>query len=183
MESLSFCGASIKGPVLAHGGACTACAAKGQLQMSLGLQRTWAHGSGGRQETLALLSLATSHPFKGRDSFCPFKCLDPVLDHVENIYWTAQEMVQRTQEESRHPASEICLPLLKNSLKFVIRKITESVFFTHLLSLFNSVLDSSLHVVCISLRSSGIRISLVQVSSSLRNNEDGKTFLKIMIQL
>lgn len=64
-----------------------------------------------------------------------------------------------------------------------MRKITENIFSTHFFSLFNSALDSSLHVVCIPLLSPGISISLVHVSCSLRNKEDGKTFLKIMIQL
>lgn len=104
MESLSFCGASIKDAVLARGGACTTYTAKGQLQMSLGLQRTWAYGSGRRQkETLALLSLATSEPFKGRDSFCQFRGLDPAPDPVGNIYQTAKEVVQRAQEKSCYP--------------------------------------------------------------------------------
>lgn len=185
MESLSLRGASIKDTVLARGSACTTYTAKGQPQMSLGLQRTRACGSGGRQEeTLALMSLATSEPFKWRDNFCQFRGSDPALDHLGNIYQITQEVVQRVQDKSCYPEREICLCLLKNSLKLVVRKITENIFFfTHLFRLFNSVLDSSLHVACIPLLSSDISISLVHVSSSLRNNEDGKTFLKIMIQL
>lgn len=62
-------------------------------------------------------------------------------------------------------------------------KMTENIFFHPFFRLFNSVLDSNLQVACIPLLSSGISISLVHASSSLRNNEDGKTFLKIMIQL
>lgn len=61
--------------------------------------------------------------------------------------------------------------------------ITKSNFFPHLFSLFNRALDSSLCVASTPLLSPGISISLVHVSPSLRNSEDGKTFLKIMIQL
>lgn len=64
-----------------------------------------------------------------------------------------------------------------------MKRITENSFFPHLFSLFNSALDSSLCVVSIPLLSPSITISLVHVSPSLRNNEAGKTFLKIIIQL
>jgi len=64
-----------------------------------------------------------------------------------------------------------------------MKGITENGFFPHLFGLFNNTLDSSLCVVSIPFLSPGISIFLVHVSPSPRNNEDGKTFLKIMIQL
>lgn len=63
-----------------------------------------------------------------------------------------------------------------------MKRITENSFFPHLFILYNGALDSSLCVASIPFLVFP-SISLVHVSPSLRNNEDGKTFLKIMIQL
>lgn len=135
--------------------------------------------------SLALLSSATSEPFKPRDSFWRFRGSDPALDHVGNTYQSTQEVVQRVQEKSHYSEWEFSLSLLKKLLKTCNEKNYRKHFFspTHLFRLFNSALDSSLHVACIPFLSSGVSISLVHISSSLRNNEDGQTFLKIMIQL